>query len=209
MILKEAFTYQNYLSNLIEDCISYLTSGGNITKTKQEHLRTKSKPDANDEVIELPKGTDVNATPNQVIEFMIDITREKESLSKAINDAKLNADINIDSAIDINKNKQRVANILDIISNIKPSERVVRGSDYTFNADGNQVKYFYNIKEITTIDFNRNRVRDIAKRLRKESNETSNEIDKLQVTLEVSYSPIYDINDTFEESLEIFTNNNK
>ena len=206
MILKEAFRYQNYLSRLIDEAIDYLTTTSNVTITKQEHLKSKSNSDAEDEVVIVDKCSDIEYKPNQVIDFLLDVLNEKEKLSDAINKAKLNTEINIDSSIAINKEKQRIISIFDRLSKIKSGERIRNDSDYKFNAEGNQVSYYYEVKETTTIDFDRNKVKGIVKRLRRESDNTSNELDRVQVTLDVNYSPTYEINDDFEDSLEMFVN---
>ena len=206
MILKEAFRYQNYLSRLIGEAIDYLTTTSNVVITKQEHLKSKSNADAEDEVVIADKYSDIEYKPNQVIDFLLDVLNEKEKLSDAINKAKLNTEINIDSSIAINKEKQRITSIFDRLSKTKSGEKIRNDSDYKFNAEGNQVSYYYEVKETTTIDFDRNKVKGIVKRLRRESDNTSNELDRVQVTLEVDYSPTYEINDDFEDSLEIFVN---
>ena len=206
MILKEAFRYQNYLSRLIDEAIDYLTTTSNVTITKQEHLKSKSNSDAEDEVVIVDKCSDIEYKPNQVIDFLLDVLNEKEKLSDAINKAKLNTEINIDSSIAINKEKQRIISIFDRLSKIRSGERIRNDSDYKFNAEGNQVSYYYEVKETTTIDFDRNKVKGIVKRLRRESDNISNELDRVQVTLDVDYSPTYEINDDFEDSLEIFVN---
>ena len=206
MILKEAFRYQNYLSRLIGEAIDYLTTTSNVVITKQEHLKSKSNSDAEDEVVIADKYSDIEYKPNQVIDFLLDVLNEKEKLSDAINKAKLNTEINIDSSIAINKEKQHIASIFDRLAKTKSGERIRNDSDYKFNAEGNQVSYYYEVKETTTIDFDRNKVKGIVKRLRRESDNTSNELDKIQVILEVGYSPTYEINDDFEDSLEIFVN---
>jgi hypothetical protein len=204
MVLKEAFRYQNYLGSLIDSARSYLNYTDNVTSKKQEHYRKKSNPEANDEVIEVPKRSELEYTPNQIVDFLINILSEKEKLSIAIDSAKNTAQINIDSSIAMNKQKRTVINSLTTIANLKANERVTKGSDYKFNQEGNQVPYYYDIKEVTTIDFDRNKVKAIIKKLRNETDDISNTIDKLQVEIEVEYSPIYDLNDSFEDALEIF-----
>lgn len=208
MILKESFRYQNYLTELIDSSISYLTSLDNIMTKKQEHLRSKANIEAENETIIVSNETEKNYTPNQVIDFMLDVLEEKEGISSAISDAKLSTEINIDSAIANNKEKQRIAYALERISKIESSEKIVKGSDYKFNNEGNQNIYYYDIKEINTINFDRNKVKGAVKNLRKVSDNTSNELDKIQVTLEVDYLPMYDVNDNFEDAIEVFIENN-
>lgn len=204
MVLKEAFRYQNYLGNLINSASSYLGSTENVTKKKQEHLRSKVNAEAVDETIEVPKKSDLEYAPNQIIDFLVKVLTEKEKLSNAIDTAKNSATLNIDSSIAINKQKQNIATVLSRIADLKPNERISKGSGYKFNQEGNQVPYYYDVKEITTIDFDRNKVKAIIKKLRGESDETSNLLDKLQVEIDVNYSPIWDINDSFEDALSTF-----
>jgi len=205
MVLKEAFRYQNYLGTLIEYATQYLNCTDNVTIKKQEHLRKKSNSEADDEVIDVPKKSDIDFTPNQIINFLINVLGEKEKLSTAIDTAKYTTEINIDSSIAINKQKQNIVSILNRIANIKGTDKITRGSGYKFNAEGNQVGYNYDIKEVTTIDFDRDKAKGIIKKLRNETDEVSNKLDKLQVELEVNYSPIYELNDSFEDALATFT----
>jgi hypothetical protein len=206
MILKEAFRYQNYLGTLINSAISYLSYADNVTIKTQEHLRNKVNSDAENETVIIPKKIDLEFTPNQIIDFLLNVLSEKELLSMAIDDAKLKTEINMDSSISINKQKQSVAEVLSRIVSIKANEKTVRGSGYKFNLEGNQVNYAYEINEITQIDFDRNKVKSVIKKLRNESDEVSTKLDKLQVEINVVYSPIYDLQDSFEDALDIFVN---
>lgn len=206
MVLKEAFRYQNYLGSLINNASLYLCDVDNVTKKKQEHLRSKVNSEANDETIDISKKSDLECTPNQVIDFMINVLAEKEKLTNAIDDAKNKASINIDSSVAINKQKQNVVAILSRIANLKANEKITKGAGYKFNQEGNQTVYYYDVKEVTTIDFDRNKVKAIIKKLRKETDETSSLIDKLQIEIDVDYNPIYDVNDSFEDSLQTFLN---
>lgn len=70
-----------------------------------------------------------------------------------------------------------------------------------FNGEGNQTTYTYDIKEITTIDFDRNKVKAIASRLRRELDETSTEIDKMMLETSVYYVSIFEIGDDLEEAV--------
>lgn len=204
MILKEAFRYQNHLNSLIDHSIAYLQFEGNLMRVEQQHMRKKSNSDAEDEVITLPKTSDLEYTPNTVIDFIMDVLEEKEKLTDAIDVTKSKSEINIDSAMAMNKVKQNISYTLNDIVKKKSSENITRGTDYKFNAEGNQVPYTYEIKQVKTIDFDRNKVKAIVKRLNKETDEVSLKRDKLEVDLEVVHSPAYDVSDTFEDCLEIF-----
>ena len=201
MNLKESYRYANYLDSLLRRAYSYLNSNGFVTTTVEEHLRSKSNPDVDDETIEVQKPYDVEFTPNQVIDFVVKVLDEKEKLSDAIAKAKSTTEINIDNAVAMNKKKQQFVNVLNTIADIKPSEKIVNGTGYKFNQEGNQVKYFYSIKQITSIDFDRKNIRNLIKKYLKETDEISTKLDLIEVTINVEYEPLFDINDNFEECI--------
>lgn len=199
MNLKESYRYANYLDDLLSTAYSYLRNKGFITTTKQNHLRSKANSDAQDEVIDVQKPYDVEFTPNNVIDFVVKIIKEKEGLSNAIAVAKANTEINIDNAIAMNKKKQGFVSVLNSMADIKATEKQKNGSDYKFNAEGNQVAYYYTVVETTGIDFDRNDIRALAKKYLKETDEISAKLDTIEINTILDFEPKYDINSTFEE----------
>ena len=111
----------------------------------------------------------------------------------------MRTEIDIDVAIALNKKKQGLARVLQSLSNIKSGEKVRNASDYKFNTDGNQVSYYYKINEVTQIDFDRNDVRGLYKKLLKETDEVSTKLDLILINTELDFNPSWDINDSFEE----------
>jgi hypothetical protein len=200
MNLKESYRYANYLDDLLKTAYIYLGSKGFVTTITEEHLRSKANSEAPDEVIVAQKPYDVDFTPNDVINFVVKVIREKESLADAIAKAKSGTEINIDNAIALNKKKQQFIFVLNSIANIKPSEKQKQGSDYKFNLqDGNQIKYYYNVTEKTSIDFNRNDVKGLIKKLSKECDEVSTKLDAIEINTIVDFEPTYDVTDKFED----------
>lgn len=203
MIIKEAFRMQNYLRELTEEACIFLSKKDNVTKVKEEHLRKKSNPNAENETIEVRRETDLVA--DKVIDLYLDILKEKEKLSKAISNAKAGAEIDIDSALDINKARQEAITRIGCLATLKSTESDMEGNGYLINTDGNQTPYVYTIHSVRTIDFDRQKVKGILSRLRREADEVSSKIDLLNVTLEVDYTPKYEIGETFEDAYEKFT----
>ncbi len=200
MNLKESYRYANYLDTLLNTAYRYLQNKGFITTTKQNHLRSKANSEAVDEVVEVQKPYDVEFTPNKVIDFAVDVITEKESLANAIAKAKASTEINIDNAVAMNKKKQAFVSVLNGIVNIKPNEKITQGTDYKFNQqDGNQIRYYYNIEETTTIDFDRNDVKALIKKYSKECDDISAKLDAIEINTIVGHMQKYDINDTFED----------
>ena len=201
MNLKESYRYANFLDKLLTTAYTYLNNKGFTTSTKQNHLRSKANPEATDEIIEVQKPYDVDFTPNNVINFVVKVLNEKELLANAITIAKANTEINIDNAVAMNKKKQGFVNILSSLANIKPSEKQRNGSDYKFNAEGNQVSYYYTVQETTTVDFDRNDVRALSKKLLKETDEISAKLDTIEINTTLDFEPRFDVNATFEECI--------
>ena len=201
MNLKESYRYANYLDGLLNTAYSYLRNKGFVTTTKQNHLRSKANSEAQDEVIDVQKPYDVEFTPNDVIDFVVKVLAEKENLSTAIALAKANTEINIDNAIATNKKKQGFVSVLNGIADIKPTESITTGNDYKFNNEGNQVKYFYNIKRITTIDYNRTDIKNLIKKYLKETDDISAKLDLIEITTIVQFTPLFNINTSFEDSI--------
>ena len=199
MNLKESYRYANYLDRLLVTAYTYLNNKGFTTSTKQNHLRSKANTDATDEVIEVQKPYDVDFTPNDVIDFVVKVLVEKDSLANAIAIAKANTEINIDNAVAMNKKKQGFVSVLNSIVNIKPSEKQVTAKDYKFDINGEQKPYTYNVTETTTIDFNRDDVKGLIKKYNKECDEISTKLDEIEINTQVEFTPKYDINDTFED----------
>lgn len=199
MNLKESYRYANYLDNLLDTAYTYLRVRRFITTTKQEHLRSKANSEAENEIIEVQKPYDVGFTPNNIVDFVVKVIDEKEKLSAAIAKVKIETEINIDNAIAMNKKKQAFVSVLNGMANIKASEKQTSGADYKFNQEGNQVKYFYNIIETTTIDYDRNSVRALAKKFLKETDEISAKLDAIEINTVLNFEPTFDINSTFEE----------
>ena len=201
MNLKESYRYANYLDDLLSTAYTYLRNKGFVTTTVEEHLRKQSNPDVENETIEVQKPFDVEFSPNRVIDFVVKVIEEKEKLSESIAEAKSTTEINIDNAISMNKKKQGFVSVLNGIADIKPTESITTGNDYKFNNEGNQVKYFYNIKRITTIDYNRTDVKKLIKKYLKETDDISAKLDLIEITTIVQFTPIFNINTSFEDSI--------
>lgn len=199
MNLKESYRYANYLDSLLRRAYTYLGNTGFVTTTVEEHLRSKSNPDVDDETIEVQKPYDVEFTPNQVIDFVVKVLDEKEKLSDAIAKAKSTTEINIDNAVAMNKKKQQFVNVLNTIADIKPSEVKTTSKSYKFDINGEQKPYVYDVNRKISIDFDRNNVRKLIKKYLKETDEISSKLDLIEITTQVDIEPRFDVNDKFEE----------
>ena len=199
MNLKESYRYANYLDRLLITADTYLRNKGFVTTTEQNHLRSKANPDAQDEIVAVQKPYDVDFKPNDIIDFVVKVINEKEKLFSAIADAKARTEINIDNAVAMNKKKQSFVNTLNSIVSIKPSETQSMGKDYKFDINNEQKPYSYQIISKTSIDFDRNSVKGLIKKYNKECDEISSKLDEIEITTQVDFTPLFDVNDSFED----------
>lgn len=203
MILKEAYRYQNFLDNLICEANELLMNRGFITTTTQTHNIKEASVTGDDKVVVVQKPTSIEAKPKTVIDLLVKLLDEKKKLSDAIVLAKKNTEIDIDSAIAINKKYHEFISVLNNMLNIKAQERETNGTGYRLNqTSGSQEKFNYVINEVTVIDYPRDYIRNLIKKYTKLADEVSAKLDLLELTTEVKYKPVYDTVDTFENILE-------
>lgn len=99
----------------------------------------------------------------------------------------------------MNKKKQGFVSVLNGLANMKSSEKSIQGTDYKFNQEGNQIKYFYTVEETTQIDFDRNDVRNLVKKYLKETDEVSSKLDAIEINTIVDHTAMFDVNENFED----------
>lgn len=200
MNLRESFQYMNFLDGKLEEIEWKLRDTKNVVTIKETHMKSASNPNFQDEdkVIE----PDIEFEAVQLIDFMDVIMKEKTELSKAIHEAKNKAEVNLDHAISLNKAKQKQAIILKRLIDLKTKEEERRETAYMINNEGNQVPFYYPVKRVATINYDRNKVKARYKAIKKECDEMSTLIDKIQINTEVVFDPKWDVFYTLEDMLE-------
>ena len=200
MNLKEAFRYQNAIQSMLSSALAELQDRSNILKVSTTHFRSKVRSDAQDVTIEDNANSEYAGKANLLVEFASMLLEEKEKLTKAIHTAKASLEVDMDGEVALNQERQRFASTLRVMTGYKSSEVILPngGSGLCFNGEGNQVAYHCEAKRVTTIDFDRNKVRALAAELGKKSDGISAELDKCMVNTEVSYEAPFDVNDNFD-----------
>lgn len=200
MNLRESFQYMNFLDGKLEDIEWKLRDTKNVVTIKETHMKSASNPNFQDEDKTIEPDIEFEAV--QLIDFMDVIMKEKAELSKAIHEAKNKAEVNLDHAISLNKAKQKQAIILKRLIDLKTKEEERRETAYMINNEGNQVPFYYPVKRVATINYDRNKVKARYKAIKKECDEMSTLIDKIQINTEVAFDPKWDVSDTLEDMLE-------
>lgn len=208
MNLKEAFRFQNKLQSMMDEAQSILGSTANITKVQNTYLRKKVMPEAENETTIDAPATEYSEQITLVAEFLLHLVSEREKLSVAIFQAKagLNLPAGLDGEVSLNSKRQEVAGLFRRMAGLRSSEVLIPngGTGYRFNNEGNQVSYRCDVKRVTTINFDRNKIRKMCGDLSKKSDEVSASLDSVLVNTQVEYTVPFDVNDTFAEAFEAF-----
>ena len=203
MNLKEAFRYQNKLQRMMEEAEDILRRERNVVKVEQTALLHKVHPEAADETtLESPDTVYADQITDIAVLLMF-LLGERERLGRAVREAKRSMDMDFDGEISLNTRRQEIAAIFRNMAQLRSSETLLPGGGigYKFNAEGNQVCYCCDLKKVTTINFDRNKVRSYATALSRRADQVSAELDRHMVNTEVDYEPPFDVNDTFAEVL--------
>jgi hypothetical protein len=206
MNLKEAFRYQNKLQEYMTQAKLILRKEENITETKTTVFRSKVDSQAQDEITTTVPDTEYASQINELVGFLLWLMEQREKLSKAIRRAKNGLAFDIDGEVSLNKERQDLASTFRRMIDIKNSERLLSGGGrgYRFNAEGNQVLYVCDMKRVTTITFDRTKVRNMCAELNRRADSVSNEIDQSMVNTNVDFIVPFDVNDSFDEAFNAY-----
>lgn len=206
MNMKDAFRFQNKLKSLMCEAASILQDRRNLVRVKTTHLRSQVMADAQDAVVVEAAPSEYAGHANEVAAFLMSLMGEREKLSQAIYAAKGTLGLDMDSEVGLNRQRQELAEIFRHMTTLRNSEKTIAGggSGFRFNGEGNQVSYRCDAAQVTTIDFDRNKIRGMAAALSKKADEISMSLDRCLVNTEVIYAMPFDMNDSFEEILNDF-----
>lgn len=206
MDFNDACRYQNFLKSLFGDVCLYLNDDEFISTTVKTHHKSDANKNAADEIETSTNpfdGTDI--TPNKMLEFALAVIDEREKLAEAISIAKAQADLQVDAACMINKDKKTLTAFLGKMGNMKTKESEQTGTAYMINEiDGKQTNYYYKIKTVKKINFDRNFVKGVATRLNREMKETSKNIERFNLDVQVDFEPRWSEDDSLEDILVSF-----
>ena len=207
MNLKEAFRYQNKLQRLMEEAQCILSRERNVVKTENTALLHKVNPDAADETTLEAPDSEYSEQITGIAMLLMYLLEQRKQLSYAIRDAKQSLDLDFDGEVSLNGKRQEIAALFRRMGEIRSSETLLPGAGvgYKFNAEGNQVSYRCDLRKVTTINFDRTKIRSYATSLSKAADLTSALLDGATVNTQVAYEPPFDVNDSFADVLDWFT----
>lgn len=206
MNLKESFRYQNFLESLMRSAVFSVTQREHCLTVTKSHLRSKSNADATDitEVVEV----EPFYNNDDVLKFMQWLVEEKSKLTQAVSKAKTSINIDLDAAIETNKFRQQVNSAVKNMLRHIPRKTTEQGRDFKFNAEGNQMAYFYEIEVTTSEAYDKLAAKELMRSMITEADETSAKIDAALINTQVDYEPRFDVNESFDDVMEEFVSNN-
>lgn len=204
MNLKESFRYQNYLDELFNKAIGYLNNRMYITSSVQEHMRSKANPEAADETIPVEVERGYSCTNDQLIDFVVRVIDERRQVALAIHRAKCLAYFACDAEVGINRSVQVAAKTFAMLGMLKGSERMTTGTSFKFNAEGNQVPYTYDVKVVTELAFDPVKAKAKSKELFGIADKVSADADRFLIETTVDHTPLFNVNEGFEDAVAVF-----
>jgi hypothetical protein len=207
MNLKEAFRYQNKLQSFMDEAQDILDRDSNVTRVEKTYLRHKVMAEAEDETVLIVPDTEYYEHITDVARFLLYLLDEKSRLFAAIRRAKDELDIDMDSEVSLNAARQSAARTFKRMNDLRSSEQTISdgGIGYRFNADGNQISYRCDVRCVTTINYDRKVIRAALGKLNRQADEISAKIDLCLVTSKVEYTPPFDVNSSFADAFEAYT----
>lgn len=201
MNLKEAFRYQSFIMQTFASAANILTSPSHMMKVTENHMISKANAEAADEIRERPRPEN-DVDPNKIIRLMDSLIVERETLTKAIADAKSGTKENLDTLLETNKMRQTYAAHLRKVCNMPTKETETQSTGRKFNNEGNQITFVYPVTVTPELLVDKTSIKEKANKLRQDADNTSNAIDSIMVNTIVDYTPPYDVNMSLEEVLE-------
>lgn len=201
--LKQSFKHQNKLSELIDSLTSHLSWSENVSNITELHKKEKVIESKSDETITREKNLKYDT--DDVVKTLLTLVDEKCKLTHAINCAKVYTDKDIDGIIASNIIIRKALRPLKVMCSLKETTKIKNGKDYSFNVEGNQMPFIYEIEEISKPDFNQSELKKVVKEYESQLEEDSNMIDEIYVSTKVDYTPIISDNDTLEDVIESIT----
>lgn len=203
MNLKESFRYQKFLESMMRSASMSIQQRDHCLSTTKTHRRSKANAEAEDITEEVV--CESAFYPNDdVMAFMVWLVDERNKLTSAIGEAKASVGFDIDAAVETNKFRQLLNVSIKAMMRQMPSKRTEQGRDYKFNVEGNQTPYVYDIEVVTKEAYDRNEAKKIMRDMISTADRTSAEIDAAMINTVVNYTPVYDVNESFDDVMAEF-----
>ena len=205
LTLKEAFAYQKYLQNLIESLEIELARDVNVMQITAIHKKHAADRDAEDFTVDMTANRTFPGNPDDLIRFYAFLIDEKMDLTMDIFKAKKNLPIELDVELANNALRRMASKTLSRIIRTKKRKEVEKDEfGYRMNAEGNQVRYTYEVVETYREDYDRIKTKALSNRYKEEADRISNEIDKALLQPCVDFAPKISYDEELEDAYKVY-----
>ena len=208
MNLKEAYRYQNVMTEAITDALMILTHSGVAVKKTYTNYVSKVVDGMPDETFVDDPRTSFEHTDKMtdLANFVLYLLAEKEKLAWSIRVTKVNTDFDVDSQIGLNGIRRKIAKAFRDLDSYRAEEKVVKngGTGYRFDANGNQVEFRCDQKVVKELTFDKEKVRQMRRQIESDADMISSEIDAAMVNAVVNFEPHFDPNDSFDAMFDYY-----
>lgn len=205
LTLKEAFAYQKYLQNLIDSLEIELARDVNVMQITAIHKKHAADRDAEDFTVDMTANRTFPGNPDDLIRFYAFLIDEKMDLTMDIFKAKKNLPIELDVELANNALRRMASKTLSRIIRTKKRKEVEKDEfGYRMNAEGNQVRYTYEVVETYKEDYDRIKTKALSNRYKEEADRISNEIDKALLQPGVDFTPKISYDEELEDAYKVY-----
>ncbi len=206
MNLKNAFRLTKKYDDLFQYAMEHIVNPKHALSTTKTHYRNIVDKDAMDMQETIDEV--IFFQSNDVISFATYLIDEKERLGKAISATKQSLSLDIDASIESNKYRQQLKRSIDVMLTYSANKKPERGVGYKFNAEGNQVSYYYELIVEQEELYKRDWVKLVSKAVIESADAISTEIDHQIINSFVDYKPLVarGVNDSFDDAFMAWSN---
>lgn len=212
--IKEAGRYSNFLQNTLQELYRLSWSGmePKLVEKTVLHKKSLAKEGLEDEEILVKEEGSISedVTLEKVVSLIDELMLEKALLTKEINLAKAEIEIEfdgkvlgLDSAIEYAKLSRECSELFYRHLLLNREEGVSKGYDrgYTFNVEGNQVSFQYETETTTKLLFDKEEYKEKEKEMLLKADSLSEEIDKQFTRKIVNFNPKHSYLDSVNDLL--------
>lgn len=207
--IKDAYRYQKKLSDLLSQLRILLGDSRYLYSAEEHHNRQEVIAKETNTQVSVPMDKDYPVSADKLIRLMEQMVEEKRALSLAVETAKKSLlvscageDVPLDCALEYNNLlRENTINTVSRLADLKPKERTGTRTGNLFDNEGRLMQYSYPVITVYTIDYDRKKMVAMKKKLMKQADEISENIERAMLEKCVRHAPKYGMHVTLDEIL--------
>ena len=194
MKLKDAFRYKHVLSGWLDEAATRMYDGY-CYRITEDHRKNEVVPELKSELVDRTPIRDMDAT--QVFEFVVKLVGEYEALSFAIDQAMSEQCSTYKATVDTARIRRQAAAMFSTLAQKRATEERTTDTATYINSAGVASPFTYPVIRRQTPVMEPKTAQIAAKKFLSQADAMSEQIDLALVTIDVDFTPNFDVNDTF------------